>query len=107
MQRFTIFYPDHSRQKVSKTRRDELIAAGLLKQCANHYLYTGPQRTLHSFSDLGQLSIAQQSDSRSYLEGQFIIERTVAGQTKRTRELMQTPYHLALSLSKGGQLSGS
>jgi hypothetical protein len=99
MQRFTILYPDGSRQKVNATRRDELIVAGSIRQSGNHYLYTGQAKTLHSLADLQQLAITQQPDRRKALPGNFIFEL----RTKRHHEHLETPEGLALRISKWQQ----
>jgi hypothetical protein len=95
MQRFTVVYPDKSRQKVSAARRDELIAAGLVRKDGESYRYTGEAKTLHSLSDLAQLAPEASWDGRRYLPGQFIVE---SGR-KRFFERLETPEGLALRIS--------
>lgn len=96
MHRFTVVYPDHSRQKVNRTRRDEMLAAGALREKADgQYFYIGQASTFHALSDLGRLGVAATGPQQSFLPGQFIVEL----KTNRTKELMETPYHMALRLA--------
>jgi hypothetical protein len=101
---FTVCYPDRSRHHVSRTERDQLLLAGLIKlKRGLEYDWRGQVQTLHSFADLAKLQSHSSEQLRRFLEGKFTIE--LAG--KRHSERLETPEAMAVRLEQSGQLVGA
>jgi hypothetical protein len=89
-------YPDGSKKHIGRAERDDLLLSGLARQTSpQKYLYTGQQRTMHSFAELKGLNIGfQEQLKRRFLPGSFVFEL----RGKRQRELMETPEACGLRL---------
>lgn len=93
---YMLLYPDGSKKHIGRAERDDLLLSGLAKQVGpQKYAFTGPQRTLHSMSELSTLDLGfEPQNARHFLPGLFIVEH----EGRRRKELLETPGSLACRL---------
>lgn len=97
--RFILHYPDHSKKRISRSERDELLLSGLAKETSpEKYFFIGQQHTYRLFSALRFFVVSiDQETTRRFLPGRFIYEhRSVKG--GKRREMLETPEAMASRL---------
>jgi hypothetical protein len=101
--RFTVLYPDHSKESIGVTERDQALLSGQIVHIADlDYRYTGQVHTLHAMSELAQLQgrYGPEPIHLRFLPGTFTIER----QGRRYHERLETPEGMGERLRQSSQV---
>ena len=95
--RFTILYPDHTRETIGVTERDQALLAGqIVHVSGTDYRYLGQVHTLHAMSELAQLQdrYGPTMVHLRYLPGTFTIDH----RGHRYHERLETPEGMAVRM---------